>query len=388
MSRLGDIAVVALTLVWPAFGSPRADMTLDGGTPPAVGARATLTVGDLTMTGTVTISAEELPARPRVVLVGGAGWDRLVATPLSYQSDAGVRLKSVLAELAARAGETIEQPGDVSVGGYYECIASRPYEPVRLRDALAELVRAGSVQPWRVDPDGVTRFGARASAEVSVARATRISRDVSAGLRVIGIDAPLAFLPGNTLDGEPIGRLIVVETSGKLVAELWSPGPLELPVRVMSDRPRTYVVANVRGDKRLDLVPPTDAPHLPEIAACEQWTLGGSQVTPTVGAEVLVAFRDERRSRPVVVAFESSSVPDEVTIAGGGPAVARVGDIAGTLMWEPSPPTLYYSPGPLSPYVAVTVNPNSPTPPTTSTPLLLPGTDVEIATGSDRAGCG
>ena len=74
--------------------------------------------------------------------------------------------------------------------------------------------------------------------------------------------------------------------------------------------PRTYRVASVRSDKRLDLVPPDDAPHLPELNAVPQWGVG--QVTPAVGSEVTVVFRDADPSRPIVVHWEFDAPPTEV----------------------------------------------------------------------------
>lgn len=97
--------------------------------------------------------------------------------------------------------------------------------------------------------------------------------------------------------------------------------------------PRTYKVSAVRADKRLDLVPPPDKPHLPELAAVEQWGLG--VVTPAVGTEVCVQFRDADPTRPIVVPWGFGSTPDVVAIDAsdkidlGAPAtrgVARLDD--------------------------------------------------------------
>jgi hypothetical protein len=71
--------------------------------------------------------------------------------------------------------------------------------------------------------------------------------------------------------------------------------------------PRTYIVQAVRADKRLDLVPPPDAPYLPELPATEQWGLG--VVTPVVGQHVAVWFRDADKSRPIVIGFASNMAP-------------------------------------------------------------------------------
>jgi len=96
--------------------------------------------------------------------------------------------------------------------------------------------------------------------------------------------------------------------------------------------PRTYVVAGLypRGDARVDVVPPPGSPELPELRGVPVWTLGGAVVLPTLGAEVLVWFRDADRRRPVVVAWAFSEVT-RLDLGGDTatpPAVARVGDEA------------------------------------------------------------
>lgn len=343
-TTLGTTRVHRLTpFDMASYGGWKAEMTLEDGDPPAVGSTPSLTVGTLVLRGgTVTRSELSAPAKPHVVLVGGAGWLKLIATPLSWHEDTGVRLRTVLADLATAAGQTIEQPTDRDIGEHYEVIAARDGDPVRYADALDDLAEEGLVGRWRVDPDGVTRFGPRPGVEVTV-RATVLGRDGGPGYTRLGIDDPLPFLPGNRLSGAPIARLKVTESSGTLEAQTWTVAPAAAPserasIRRMVERRlqeyvRTYVVANVREDGRLDLVPPEDSPHLPEMAAVPVWTLGGATVTPAENAEVLVLFRDRRRSRPVAVAF-APGVPDrllldgdEVVLAEGTQPVGRGGAI-------------------------------------------------------------
>lgn len=235
MSTLGTAPVRSLSLTWPSAGAWRADVTLDGGasgeTAPAVGERVTLTVGGASgsraFVGTVIHSGLDAPGLPHVVLQGGAGWERAVASPLAYQSDVGVRLSTVLRDLATRAGETIEQPTDRTIGSAYALHASRYADPMRLRDALASLARVGALGPWRADPDGVTRFGARSTDGQAVSvRATILRRDSGVGLVVLGIDDPSGIAPGMlapvaATETAAIGRIVVVESSGKLEAEAW-----------------------------------------------------------------------------------------------------------------------------------------------------------------------
>lgn len=353
-STLGTSTIQSLELRIPPAGDWRADVVLEAGEPPAPDAEVVLTVGGLVLQTVVIRSSKDAPDRPHVVLGGAPGWEGRVVRPLSYQSDAGVRLKTVLDDLARASGQEIEAPADAAIGEHYEVIASSPGDPVRYRDALEELADEGILQPWRVDPDGVTRFGARVGVEVK-ARATELRKGGGVGRVVYGIDTPAAFLPGNLIGGVPISTLVITETSGHLEAEVYTSEPNAAPSlrasvqrlvwRRLQEYQRTYLVGGAHADGRLDLIPPPDAAHLPEMNAVPIWTMGGGTVTPAPGAEVLVIFRDRQRRRPVVLAF-APGLPlkveldaDQEVLLGDGATqgVARRGDSVTVLL----PPAMF-----------------------------------------------
>lgn len=264
--------------------------------------------------------------RPHAVVVGGLGWHGLVTKPLSFSSSGGIRLSTVLSACAQGAGQAIAQPTDHTIGDHYELAASKTGEPIRWSDALNDLMRAGIVPTWRVDPDGVTRFSARTATAVT-ARATLMRRDSALGLSTYGLDAPAGFLPGNTVDGVPIGKLVVREHAHKLEADVYSANTAKAPPtiremlrRIMPDSPEhrasTYNVAAVHADGTLDLSP--NLPNLPEIKNCEQWTVGGIKYTPAIGTSVVVLYRDSNKTSPIAFAFELANA----TFA----PVAAVGD--------------------------------------------------------------
>lgn len=220
MSTVGASHAHTLRLTLPRYGQWRLDAVLEGGDVPAEGSTVSALVGDLELTGKVLRAGFDAPDRPHVVLVGGLGWETPLAAPVSYQSDASVMLSTVLDDLARRAGETLERPADVPLGLAYASPARRT-----VRDALNALALVGYTPPWRVDPDGVTRFGDRVGTTIS-ARATVIRRNLGTSLRIVGVDSPAAFLPGNTLvDGDAsvlITRAVVDEATNRLEVEVWS----------------------------------------------------------------------------------------------------------------------------------------------------------------------
>lgn len=152
--------------------------------------------------------------------------------------------------------------------------------------------------------------------------------------------------------------------------------------------PRTYVVRAVNLDPitgqptgRLDLDPPADAPELRSMDRVEQWTMGSVITIPAVGTEVLVAFRDARETRPVVVGIAPSAP---------GHAAARNGDEATRVAFYPgvpgtTPPSLWYSyqsgTGPFTWAPAALTIITGPVP-------TDPGTPLKITGGSDMVKVG
>ncbi len=336
VTPVGTTSIHTLALYIPRAGAWRAQVILDSGeTLPSVGAAATLSTAGLSLAGFVERASFDAPSKPQIIVSAGLGWKGSVTKAISFQSDAGVRLSTVLNAIAGAAKQKIELPADLTVGDYYEIVASRPGEPVAWVDVLADLTRGGYVAPWRVDPDGITRFGLRKATAVST-RATVLRRDASDGSTTFGLDDPAQFLPGNTIEGVEIGRIKIRETAGKLEADVWpakgAAAPIADQVRrlvaaAFQDKIRTYVVSSVASDGRVTLEPPADAPHLPEMRNVEVWTLGGTKYEAVPGEEICVTFRDERKTRPIALGVRPSAGP----FAG----IARLGDTV-TVMLPPA----------------------------------------------------
>lgn len=368
MSSIGAQRISKLQLSIGLTGQWRSEVWCDEGR--ATLGQSALSVGDLTFNGMTIRGGTDAPDAPHVVHIGGAGWDRPIeksttsvdgvtitstTSAISYQLDAGVRLSTVLRDLARRAGERIEMPRDRTIGKHWVCLASKPGEPLYLRDALAALVKFRYVQPWRADLDGVTRFGERTGSAVDVASVNVIGRDEGVGLAVLGADAFAHVMPGATFEGNRIIRLDIQERPGNLKANIWTraDGPFTRIMRKVGEtfpqlvygHPRTYVVGAVQTDGRLDLDPPVDAPHLPPLSRVEVWGLGGAKVKPRIGSLAAVAFRDANPSRPYVHALEplANSTPTETSIDADA---VKLGDGAAPVVREGDKIAIDMTPGP------------------------------------------
>lgn len=193
----------------PEYGVWSVRAELVGGKVPAAGARVTVTLGDLVLSGTVRVS-EVYVGLAEAFIVGGAdGWGKQVKRRW-YRADNGVRLATVAGDLALDAGETLAPLGalDTAKLGYAWI---RPEGPAST--ALNELGR-----PWFVDLDGrtvigdrprVTRSGLKIGAEPyipSLRKATLTSPD----------DKLAAFVPGSVITSEGIPTLTIRATEIKI----------------------------------------------------------------------------------------------------------------------------------------------------------------------------
>lgn len=230
MSTLDAARVLAIhSLHIPPAGGWLADVWLDATALPALGP-ATLTVGDLVLVGRVTQAGmDDHPtggARPRVTHAGGAGWDTLLTQAGAYDGHgSGVRLSTVLRDLANQCGETYDPPAvDSLLPLFYRWPASTPREPVRGRDVLADLMTRGAIPTWRVDPaTGRTAFSQWPTLGAADSAGRVMGRNLARGRRHVGLDVRVAaFLPGSQLEGVATRRLIVAETASKLSAEVYS----------------------------------------------------------------------------------------------------------------------------------------------------------------------
>lgn len=334
MSTLGIQRVTDLEGTIPTAGGYVFTGHLDRGPAPAPGPTV-LTLGDLRLIGSVLPSRGGLdsPDRPAFAFAGGAGWRNLLPGPGgSYASPTAVRLSTVLAALAAVSGEAYDAPPDTSLGMGYGWDAGTPCDAV-----LADLVARKAVPTWRVDPaTGHTRFdpwpsigAADSYGQIEDRRLARGARDVALTTRVA------AFVPGATLHGALIERVVLIERGDELRAHVYDASdltPLQRWRRIVLKLfpflarfgidPATGNLAVRAGDTRIDLAgggPPvaraTDLafriwPVIGSSGINSLW-LSASVAAPYVWLEVPVAIAPPTPTdggTPVYIAAGSSKV--------------------------------------------------------------------------------
>lgn len=239
MSTLGNLRIIRAEVHIPPSGAWFGTLQLDSSTLPALGATL-LTIGDLALAGSIIrTDFQDHPTGGALAVAtvrGGAGWRLPVSRAGTYSSSGGVRLSTVLADVAAMAGESYIPPADLDVGQGYAWQEHAPAAPVHCEDILSDLVTRGFLPTWRVEPfTGKTRFDGWPALGAADGRGRVLDRDLAQGRRLVGLDVSVAaFLPGATLEGVTIDRTIIRETAGKLQVEVY--GAAEAPTAKQSIR--------------------------------------------------------------------------------------------------------------------------------------------------------
>lgn len=226
MSTLGNLRVLVADVQVPPSGAWFGTVTLDASALPPLG-RTVLTIGDLVLVGAVIRSDWDDAVnggRPIATVRGGAGWRLPVKRAGSYSSSGGVKLSTVIRDLATMTGETCAAPpSDVSLGQSFTWPAHAPLAPVHGQHVLADLVARGFVSTWRIEPStGHTVWSPWPPLPFADGRGRITSRARDRGRRTVGLDVQVAaFLPGATLEGVAIRRSLFHASASELSAEVY-----------------------------------------------------------------------------------------------------------------------------------------------------------------------
>lgn len=342
LATLAGFTVSDLTLTIPAWGAWWLDAGLTEPEALAPGARVELRVGDLTASGTV-LTGGVSDDRAAYRVVGGAGgWHRDVARK-PYRNSAGVKLATILGDLADDTGETLAGVPTSTVAEHYARRAGGAFH------VLNDLAPRG----WYVDLAGTTRFGARPpftfDGEAAITR-----RDKAIGVVDLAVEDPSGLIPGAQVDGNPPATDVEIALKGDaLTARVyyaprtarrllaWSRIFDALDPRREFRAAADYRVVAQNGD-RLDLQAVRVSRGLPDLRGVPVRPGPGMRGELTPGCVVVVIFVDGDPSRPNVLGFAAPDAPGWVptTIELGGPgalAVARqtdtvvAGPFAGTI---------------------------------------------------------
>ena len=296
----------------------------------------TITLADLTLKGAI-VSGGAANGNAGYRVVGGAGgWGKAVAAA-GYADDAGVSLALVAGDAAKACGETLAGVPTTRLGPGFVRSSTAPASAV---------LNAVAPRAWRVDFDGVTRFGLRPSTTYA-GDAARTRRDPMNAIVELATETIGNLVPGVIVDGaQPATdveyqldeqRLTVRVFAGRKSSRRLD--ALSAMIEALYPSLRWAGVFEFRAvlqtGERFALQPVRVATGLPDLHNVAVRGPAGVRAVVTPGELCLVAFVDRDPSRPVIVAHDAPDAPGWMPLAlclGGAPAgppalgVARITD--------------------------------------------------------------
>jgi hypothetical protein len=197
----------------PYVGLWAADVKLADST--VAPSRGSVVLGSLTLVGALGRSGA-LGGSRGIAVNGGAGGWRTTIPALGYANSAGVRLATILEDVAREIGETVAgYSTSDTVGAHYA-----------RHSGVAAMVLRDLCPIWWVRPDGVTTTEARSTAAISTPFQIE-SRDGANGKITVSTERPDDWMPGRTFagptmpDAQSIAHtFITCDEGGKLRVEV------------------------------------------------------------------------------------------------------------------------------------------------------------------------
>lgn len=215
MSTYGTRQLSAVALYVPRYGIPHASLEADGEQALPVGL-TTLTISDLTFVCTTVESFARRGVTAARVVGGRAGWRKEAPPDGGKRNDAGVKLSTVVASLAAAVGELAVVPASVD----RRCGSPVARMGGRASDALTALCASPASSPpapWYVSPAGVTILGERIGVPVTL---ETLDGPVGPVYSFGDEKGLLPLLPGNTIGDRVIDVLRVMANADSIRAEV------------------------------------------------------------------------------------------------------------------------------------------------------------------------
>jgi hypothetical protein len=303
------------SITFPFYGAWSADVVMLDNSP--IASAVTMVVGDLTVVGTVVRQAS-FAGNTSARIVGGAGGWRNALDPKGYSHVAGVKLSTVIQDVARSCGETIAVSADRTLGTHW---ARDNGKGERTLNILLD-------GEWWIDSSGVTQTGTR-DASAIVTPFTVVERSGSKGQFEIASEAISPWQPGRkftslTVPDEQTISSVTIESSNdgkRRLHVLTTDGAVERlrsSVRSLVQQELSamlffgtweYVVAPSLGLGTTSTVDctPTD-PRMPPLTNVPIKGIG-VVAAPLAGTICRIQFVNGNPSRPECTAIEGTTEP-------------------------------------------------------------------------------
>lgn len=344
-ASVNGLQIVAGTLLVPRVGMWTADLHLAGAQ--TISGQATVTIGNLTLQGFV-YRSDPYGGQVRARLVGGyGGWRQRVA-PQGYGSSTGIKLSTVLNDIARLVGEKVEIDADVGIGNAYVRVN---FATSVASDVLWQMLAQGFIPAWRIDAAGTTQLTPWPTATIT-APFTVTDQKPDEGIATIATEEYAAWMPGAQFTSPftegtltSAGVHYVWDNDGKFRFEVLTGdatdrvlGPIQQIIRKEIEPLRffgryEYTISNP-STKTIDGAPTDTTLGLPDLQSVPLSSDSIASYTPPDGGKAHVMFVNGQPTQPVCVWTEGQ--PTNAQILGGPNPVARLGDQVQCFL----PPTL------------------------------------------------
>jgi len=349
------LQIVSGSLLIPLVGTWSAELAL--ATQQPVSGKVEIVIGNLTLQGTVFRSSVYGGQVKALVVGGAAGW-RTQASAQGYGSGTGVMLSTVLNDLAAAVGETVNVFADTSIGNAFARVA---FGTSVASDVLWQMIQSGFMTAWYVDPAGVTQTGPWPPNAITTPFDVTDQKP-GAGVIEIATEDYASWMPGVTFSHPLLagsytsaGVHYVFDNDGKFRFEVLTQsetgadrvlGPLQQVIQKETAGAKffgryEYVIHNP-GSGTIDGAPVDTTLGLPELTGVPLVGDSIASYNAPDGGKAHVMFLDGSPTKPVCVWTEvtSENGPDTVVLAPQGDGVnnvARVSDTV-TILFPPLMP--------------------------------------------------
>lgn len=340
-NTVNGLPLLRATVILPKTGIWTADIQVQSGE--QLSGEVVIVLAGLELRGTVEVGG---PYRER-------GWYRVAAGALTwrnelearaYRSEAGVKLSTVLADVAREADEDIQ-----------EDIATTRLGPafVRFEDAAARTLDLTNPSGWYVDELGFTRAGVRPAVPYTLEYRVLDKRPDERRLLIAAEDIT-GLVPGAVLEGMEAATVRHELTPDSIRSHVYGDvgygdrglGAFKAMVEAVMYRTKYHRACEYRvvaaTNTHVDVVPVRASQGFPDLKNVEMWCGSpGAAGTPAEGSRCVVQFLDGEPFRPFVSHFEGPSgdgfEPDEVVLAQGAGRVLRDGDVVMLTNFQTAP---------------------------------------------------
>jgi hypothetical protein len=310
-------------LVFPEWGVAWGDLEL--AEPDVLTGRVVLTDGVTSVSCTIISGGVDAGRAAYRVAVGAGGWGRALPQR-GYQNDAGVKKSLVLGDAASECGETLADVPSGTVGNHF----------ARANAPASEVLQTLARNAWRVDDDGVTRFGLRPDTTYTGEGTADVGNSHLQTVDV-KVDDITGLRPGVLVAGVRAADVEYSITSSKITATVYPRGGVastDLVGQIIQRLLPTlryqgvseYRVVNSNTDYTVDVQPVLTSIGLPELRRVPVRGVPGLRAKFNPGAVVLIAFVNGNPARPEVVAGDAMSAPGWASQSGQDIEIGAVGE--------------------------------------------------------------